>query len=117
MPSSVAKDLRGGGILFSSQQGGPRVDPDNLLDTFTTPNRLYPPPTILPASPPFPLPRQLPNTMAENKDEEVSDAELQSGSEEEEELDLSNPDVVTKYKMAAEIANRTFRRTHTHSMC
>ena len=55
--------------------------------------------------------------MAENKDEEVSDAELQSGSEEEEELDLSNPDVVTKYKMAAEIANRTFRRTHTHSKC
>ena len=51
--------------------------------------------------------------MAENKDEEVSDAELQSGSEEEEEeLDLSNPDVVTKYKMAAEIANRTFRRSH-----
>jgi hypothetical protein len=54
--------------------------------------------------------------MAENKDEEVSDAELQSGSEEEEEeLDLSNPDVVTKYKMAAEIANRTFRRSHPYT--
>lgn len=42
--------------------------------------------------------------MAKNKEEEM-DIEEGSEGEDEEETSLSNPDVVTKYKTAADIAN------------
>ena len=41
-------------------------------------------------------------------DEDSMTKEMEEESEEKRELDLSLPDVVTKYKLAAEIANSKF---------